>query len=92
MARKKNNVLAIIALVTGILAILTFMGLTFKPLIVGLGPLLATAAVICGWLGKKKKNGRTMATVGLVLGLVWWALTVVGIILHSIMGLFKGLF
>ena len=92
MARKKNNVLAIIALVTGIIAILTFTSLISKPLIAGFGPLLATAALICGWLGKKKKNGRTMATVGLVLGLIWWALTIVGIILHSILGLFNGLF
>ena len=92
MARKKNNVLAIIALVTGILAILTFTSLIYTPLIAGFGPILATAAIICGWLGKRKKRGRTMAAVGMVLGLLWWALTIVGIILHSILGLFKGLF
>ena len=91
MARKKNNVLAIIALVTGILAILTFTSLIYTPLIAGFGPILATAAIICGWLGKRKKRGRTMAAVGMVLGLLWWALTIVGIILHSILSLFKGL-
>ncbi len=92
MARKKKNVLAIVAIVTGILAILTFTSLMYTPLIAGFGPILATTAIICGWLGKIKRKGRTMASVGLVLGLIWWALTIIGIILHSFLGLFKGLF
>ncbi|MCK5772211.1 MAG: hypothetical protein KAH57_00335 [Thermoplasmata archaeon] len=92
MARKKNNVLAIVAIVTGILAILTFTGLMYTPLIAGFGPILATAAIICGWLGRIKRKGRTMASVGMVLGLIWWALTIIGIILHSFLGLFNGLF
>jgi len=84
---KNKNILGIIALICGILAVLSFSGLFFARYLALLGPVLASIAVICGYLGRRKrKKGRTMATVGLILGLLWWCLTIILMIIGSLTG------
>jgi uncharacterized membrane protein len=45
-----------------------------------LGPILATAAIICGFLGRARKKYRTIAMIGLILGVVFWILFTLAII------------
>ena len=55
--------MAIVALVTGILALCT----SFIPIVCCVAPLLAVAAIVFGILGLKSTK-RTLALVGLILG------------------------
>jgi len=71
------NRAAWVSLICGILAF---------PLAI-LGPFLSVAAIIAGFIGRKKRDLRTMATIGLVLGIVWWIAAAVGLVLGILGGI-----
>jgi len=48
------------------------------------GALSSLVAIVAGVLGRKKKKDRGIATIGLVLGIVWWALLIIMIVTGSL--------
>jgi len=68
--------LSIASLVTGICA--------FVPIFWGIGWILATVAIITGVMGRKKSDGRTLATIGMWLGIIWWLIVILVAILAII--------
>ncbi|MBN1389292.1 MAG: hypothetical protein JXA22_01475 [Candidatus Thermoplasmatota archaeon] len=72
-----SNKAAWVSLICGILAFL----------LVPIGPFLAVIAIIAGFIGRKKKQARTVATIGLVLGIVWWVIAILAFVLVSVLGL-----
>jgi hypothetical protein len=72
-----SNKAAWVSLICGILA---------YPLAL-LGPFLSVVAIIAGFMGRKKRDLKTMATVGLVLGIVWWILAAIGLVFGFLGGL-----
>ncbi|MGA1792932.1 MAG: hypothetical protein ACMUHM_03185 [Thermoplasmatota archaeon] len=79
MGSTRNNGWAIASLITGILAFV----------LAPLGVLLASFAIIAGYIGQKRKKHRIMAVIGMILGVVYWILIVVGILTGALANLFR---
>ena len=77
MGKSRNNCLAIISLIKGILAILPFFGI-----------LMAFTALITGYFGQKREKQRWMAIVGMILGLF----VIIGQIIAIVTGTFNRFF
>ena len=76
---QKNNTLAIVSLVCGIASLVLC------------GCVAGIPAIICGYYAKKqiaegKGGGATLAKVGMILGIISIALTVVVLIIYAIFG------
>jgi hypothetical protein len=71
------NKAAWVSLICGILAF---------PLAI-FGPFLSVIAIIAGFMGRKKRDLKTMATIGLVLGIAWWILAAIGLVIGLLAGL-----
>jgi len=46
-----------------------------------IGWILATAAIITGFMGRSDTESRGLATVGLIIGIIWWIFAVLGLII-----------
>jgi len=79
MGSTKSNGWAIASLITGILAFV----------LAPLGVLLASFAIIAGYIGQKRKKHRIMAVIGMILGVVYWILIVIGILTGALANLFR---
>jgi len=79
MGSTKKNGWAIASLITGILAFI----------LAPLGVLLASFAIIAGYIGQKRKKFRVLAVVGMVLGVIYWIVLVLGIITGAIWNFFR---
>lgn len=75
--------LGIASLVTGILA--------FIPPFTIIGWILATVAIITGIMGRKKKEGRTLSTIGMWIGIIWWVIFIILAVLSAILAAIFGL-
>lgn len=58
--------------------------LAFIPPCTSLGWILATAGIITGVMGKKDPESRGLAKAGMIIGIVWWCLAVLGAILYAL--------
>jgi len=74
MSSTKSNGWAIASLITGILAFI----------LAPIGVLLASFAIIAGYIGQKRKKYRVLAVLGMVFGIVYWVMLVIGIITGAI--------
>ena len=79
MGSTRSNGWAIASLITGILAFV----------LAPLGVLLASFAIIAGYIGQKRKKHRIMAIIGMILGVVYWILIVIGILTGALANLFR---
>ncbi|MGA1819743.1 MAG: hypothetical protein ACMUHU_01910 [Thermoplasmatota archaeon] len=72
MGSTKKNGWAIASLISGILAFI----------LIPLGVLLASFAIIAGYIGQKRKRFRALAVIGMILGVIYW----IGLVLAILTG------
>ena len=73
----RSKTMAVLSLVFGIVSIV------LSPFLPILWILLAIAAVVLGFLSRKRENARTMALVGIILGLVGIAANIASMVLGA---------
>jgi len=73
----RSKTMAVLSLVFGIVSIV------LSPFLPILWILLAIAAVVLGFLSRKRENARTMALVGIILGFVGIAANIASMVLGA---------